>query len=68
MQKEKRTPSPLDQKKGVHQGDTISSKPFTALLESVFQKLNWDVKGIKIDEEYLNHLRFVDDIVITDNV
>ncbi|XP_042858876.1 uncharacterized protein LOC122244992 [Penaeus japonicus] len=49
---------------GVRQGDTSSPKLFTACLEKVFQKLNWDQKGIRIDGEYLNHLRFADDIII----
>lgn len=51
-------------KRGVRQGDTISPKLFTATLESIFRKLNWETKGLKIDGEYLNHLRFADDIVI----
>lgn len=50
--------------RGVRQGDTISPKLFTATLESIFRKLNWETKGLKIDGEYLNHLRFADDIVI----
>ena len=40
------------------------SKLFTACLESVFQTLNWDNKGFNIDDEYLNHLRFADDIIL----
>jgi len=30
----------------------------------VFQNLNWDEVGIKNNGEYLNHLRFADDIVL----
>ena len=48
--------------KGVRQGDTISPKLFTASLESIFRKTDWEGKGINIDGEYLNHLRFCDDI------
>merc|ERR1711989_16583 len=48
--------------KGVRQGDTISPKLFTASLESIFRKTDWEGKGINIDGEYLNHLRFADDI------
>ena len=48
--------------KGVRQGDTISPKLFTASLESTFRKTNWEGKGVNIDGEYLNHLRFADDI------
>ena len=49
-------------KRGVQQGDTISPKLFTSTLESIFRRLNWENKGLKIDGEYLNHLRFADDI------
>ena len=34
---------------GVRQGDTISPKLFTATLESIFRRLNWENKGVKID-------------------
>lgn len=41
--------------KNVRQGDTISPKLFiAALLEGVFRKLNWDLKGITINGEKLN--------------
>ena len=54
--------------KGVRQGDTISPKLFTACLEGIFRKFSWESKGINVDGEYLNHLRFADDIVlISDN-
>jgi len=43
--------------KGVRQGDLISPKLYCAVLESVFQKLNWDEVGIKFNGEYLHHLR-----------
>ena len=51
-------------KRGVRQGDTISPKLFTLVLEDVFKKLQWQTKGIKIDGSFLNHLRFADDIVL----
>lgn len=50
--------------KGVRQGDPISPNLFTAILERIFSKLNWDNLGININGEYLNHLRFADDIII----
>ena len=49
-------------KRGVRQGDTISPKLFTATLESIFRRLNWENKGVKIDGEFLSNLRFADDI------
>ncbi|XP_042889824.1 uncharacterized protein LOC122264821 [Penaeus japonicus] len=54
---------PFKLERGVRQ-DTSAPKLFTACLEKVFRKLNWDQKGIRIDGEYLNHLRFADDIII----
>ena len=50
--------------KGIRQGDSISPKLFSAVQEGVFQNLNWDEVGIKINGEYLNHLRFADDIIL----
>ena len=52
-------------KRGVRQGDTISPKLFTATLESIFRRLNWENKGgVKIDGEFLPNLRFADDIFL----
>ena len=36
-------------KRGVRQGDTILPKLFTAILDSIFRRLNWENKGVKID-------------------
>jgi len=49
--------------KGVRQGDTISPKLFTACLESIF-RINWERMGLYINGQYLNHLRFADDIIL----
>ena len=54
-------------RRGVRQGDTISPKLFTAALESIFRRLTWKTRGLKIDDEYLSHLRFADDILIRAN-
>ena len=54
-------------RKGVRQGDTISPKPLTAPLESIFRRMTWETRGLKIDGEYLSHLRFADDIFIYAN-
>ena len=51
-------------KRGVRQGDTISPKLFTATLESIFRRLNWENKGVKIDGECLSNRRFADDIFL----
>lgn len=50
--------------RGVRQGDPLSPKLFIAVLENIFQNLNWKNKGIKINRCYLSHLRFADDIVV----
>ena len=46
------------------QGDTISPKLFTNVLEDVFKTLDWKNAGININGEFLSHLRFGDDIVV----
>lgn len=50
--------------RGVRQGDPLSPKLFIAVLENIFQKLNWVNKGLLVNGKYLNHLRFADDIAI----
>ena len=51
-------------KRGVRQRDTIYPKLFTATLESIFRRLNWENKGVKIDREFLSNLRFADDMFL----
>ena len=48
-------------------GNTISYKLFTAALDSIFRRLTWETRGLKINGEYLSHLRFADDILICTN-
>ena len=59
----------LCRRKRVRQGDTIPPKRFTACLDEIFKKLNWNEKnyGIEIDGEYLSNLRFADDILLLTN-
>ncbi len=47
--------SKIPMRKGVRQGDTISTKLFTACFEEIFKKMEWDDMGLKIDGEYLNN-------------
>ena len=54
-------------RRGVLHGNTISPKLFTAALESIFRRLTWETRGLKIDCEYRSHLRFADDILICAN-
>ena len=53
--------------KGVRQGDTLSPILFNDGLEQVFRMLKWDNKGISINGDKLNHLRFADDTVLISN-
>ena len=54
-------------RRSVRQVDKESTKLFTAAPESMFQRLNWKITGLKIDGEYHSHLRFADDILICVN-
>ncbi|XP_073946627.1 uncharacterized protein [Choristoneura fumiferana] len=52
-------------KRGVRQGDVISSTLFAAGLEDAFKLLEWKGLGININGEYnITHLRFSDDIMV----
>ena len=49
----------------MRQGDPISPKLFSSLLEDIFRNLNWNRKhGIKLDRHRLTNLRFADDVVL----
>ncbi|EYB86948.1 hypothetical protein Y032_0270g839 [Ancylostoma ceylanicum] len=55
----------MDVKRGVRQGDTVSPKLFTATLEDVMRRLEWDNMGVRVDGRLLHHhLRSADDIVL----
>ncbi len=62
--KKKRRKIPI--REGVRQGNTISHKCFTACMEEVFKKLEWDDMGPKTDE-YPSNLRFAKNIVLLSN-
>ncbi|CAF4744203.1 unnamed protein product [Pieris macdunnoughi] len=50
--------------RGVRQGDPLSPKLFSAVLENIFRKLEWNEFGLNIDGRKLHLLRFADDIVL----
>ena len=49
--------------RGVRQGDPISPKLITAVIEETFKKADLD-KGINLDGERLQNLRFADDVAL----
>lgn len=51
-------------KRGVRQGDPLSPKLFSAVLEHVFRCLDWENYGLIINGVRLNHLRFADDLIL----
>ena len=53
--------------RGVRQGDIISPKLFNAGLEEKFRRLDWDNRGLMINEGKINHLRFANDIMLISN-
>ena len=54
----------INTRSGVRQGDTISPKLFVATLVTVFRRLTWESRGLKIDSEYISHIQFANDIFI----
>lgn len=55
---------PVAIRRGVRQGDTLSPKLFTLVLEDIFKTLHWEGCGINIEGKRLSNLRFADDIVL----
>lgn len=58
------TGMPFKLERGVRQGDPLSPAIFCAVLEEIFRELNWETLGLKVDGEYLNNLRFADDVAL----
>lgn len=45
----------------------MSPTLFITCLEDIFRRLNWEEKGIKVYGEYLNNLKFADDLALFAN-
>lgn len=50
--------------RGVRQGDPLSPKLFIMVLQHIFENINWQSEGIRVNQNRLTHLRFADDIVL----
>ena len=51
-------------KEEYRQGSTLSPILFTAALQEIFKRVDFKEIGININGEWLNNLRFADDIVL----
>ena len=54
----------INTRRGVRHGDTVPPRLFMAALQSIFRRLTWETRGLKIDGEYLCHFHFADDILV----
>ncbi|PIO55254.1 hypothetical protein TELCIR_23360, partial [Teladorsagia circumcincta] len=53
----------VDLRRGMRQGDCISPKLFSVVIDAVFRNLEWN-EDIKIDGEMLTHLLYADDCIL----
>lgn len=51
----------------VKQGDPLSYSIFNCVLQEIFSNMNRGGNGIKINGQWLNYLRFADDIILYPN-
>ncbi|CAH2103885.1 unnamed protein product [Euphydryas editha] len=55
---------PIQLHRGVRKGHFLSPKLLTSAMENVFKLLDWKGRDISINNKYISHSRFADDIVI----
>ncbi len=51
-------------KKGVRQGDPLSSNLFNSSLEEIFLYPEWEGRGLNVNGRHLTNLRFPEDIAL----
>lgn len=54
----------IEIKRGLRQGDVPSAKVFNVILDEAFSNMEWQGRGVRINGEWLNVLKFADDIVL----
>ncbi len=51
----------------MRQSDPLLPNLFNCIIEEGFRNINWENKGIKIDGEYLNNLRYAYEAILFAN-
>jgi hypothetical protein len=59
-----KTGDSFEVKRGVRQGDPLSPKIFNAVLQMVFSMLEWESKGLNVNNRRISNLRFADDVTL----
>ena len=54
----------IEIRRGVRQGDVISPRLFTTVLDVALRELNWSELGIRVNGKSLSHLLFADDCLL----
>ena len=57
-------PIPVEIKRGIKQGDTLSPKIFTATLNMAIRNIDWQNMGLKMEGSPLPTLEYADDVVV----
>ena len=54
----------VDIKRGVRQGDVISPRLFTLVLDPALRKIDWSSVGLRVNGQRLTHIMFADDCLL----
>jgi len=55
---------PVQVRRGIRQGDTLSPKLFTATLSMALNDIDWSDMGLKMGDTILSSLEYADDVVL----